>query len=189
MINACFKLFEIVQNFVFLLQNVPDNSSEFFKITLFNRRGGYDVRLADVNIIRLYKKFTLKITLKNYLSMIILTIQNVSCRQMQDEEYIFKFRIESPLRKTKNITRNNPELVETSKNAHNITIDWKNSMYQNDLILDCVTSVVIWQNISGIRSKYVTRPSEEQIVYQRTNCFDEPEFHLNFRNDNVTYFR
>ena len=115
--------------------------------------------------------------------------QHFFFRQMQDEEYYFEFWIESPLRKTKNITRNNPELVKTSKNAHNITITWKNSLYQNDLILDCISNVVILQNVTGFMSKYVTKLGEEEIVYQRRNCFEEPIFHLDFRYENVTYFR
>ena len=77
---------------------------------------------------------------------------------MPDEKFHFEFWIEPPLSKIQNITRNNPKLVETSKNAHNITINWRSSLYQSDLILDCITNVVMWQNITGeLKSKYVTK--------------------------------
>ena len=110
-------------------------------------------------------------------------------RQKQDERNTFKLMIESLLRKVRNITSVNPNLI--SLKSHDIEIDWRKSFHnKTDSILHCITSVHV-QGINSNLSIEVPNNSEnsQSIQVHREDCFQSHEFMLNYKYKNETYFR
>ena len=110
-------------------------------------------------------------------------------RQKQDERNTFKLMIESLLRKVRNITSVNPNLI--SLKSHDIEIDWRKSLHnKTDSILHCITSVHV-QGINSNLSIEVPNNSEnsQSIQVHREDCFQSHEFMLNYKYKNETYFR
>ena len=78
---------------------------------------------------------------------------------MNDEEFFFDFMLDSPLRKVANISRHNKDLLSFINN-HEVTINWRKSLHNDPLILDCIDKVDVFSQRDDSDRKLISRLKE-----------------------------
>ena len=83
------------------------------KIKIFNKRGGYDVNIGDLKIIR----------------------------HLKNENYEYNLVVHGAFEHNRKINKKNGEIFE--KSPQEIYMDWRKSLELNNLTVGCVTELVV----------------------------------------------
>ena len=83
------------------------------KIKIFNKRGGYNINIGDLNLIR----------------------------RLKNENHEYNLVVEGAFEHSRKVSKKSGEIFE--KFAQEISMDWKKSLELNNLTFGCITELIL----------------------------------------------